>query len=233
MRHLPPMPDQGSFPAGTRISTTSGEVAVEEIRAGARLITPQGENVTIRQITHCKVRFPGPSQWGKPILVPAGALGGGVPVRDLVLPPGQLVGVADEAPVDLFGRADVLVPASVLQALPGARVMKGRKRLKLYSLSVGAPALIYAEGTVTETTRPVVSRLISALTGGRLGGRVHDRAGLRVLSATEGARLIARLRKTGDLPDRKPGKRENDLLQWDNDLEDERALAARLNRKAG
>ena len=233
MRHLPFMPDLGSFPAGTRLHTTVGEVPVEEIYPGEQLITLDGEMVTVDRVTCRSVRFRKRSDRGKPVLIPAGAIGGGFPARELVLPPHQLVGFADLSPVDQPGRVDVLIPAASLTTLPGARVMKGRRQMMLYSVITDRPALIYAEGTVTETTRPLSSRLAFSVTGGLFGGRVHHRSGIRVLSEAAGSRLIGRLRRAGDLPSRPRGDRKSDFSQWDLDLALERTMADARRRKTG
>lgn len=232
MRHLPFMPDMGSFPAGTRIQTTQGELPVEDITAGARVMTPAGENVTVTDVESRKVRFFEKPHWGKPVLLPAGSLGNGLPVRDLILPPGQLLAVADLSPIDLIARADVLIPAIAARKLPGARQLRGRRKLRLFSVVTERPCLILAEGVATESTRPMASRLASRILLGH-GALGRHPAGPRVLSARKGQDLIAQLRQNGDLPDRPPGRRENELMQWDEDLAKEQAAARQRHKKAG
>ena len=77
------------FAAGTPIRTPAGEVAVERLRPGDRVVSAFGGAVPVVWTGHRRVepaRHPAPEAlW--PIRVAAGALGDGVPARDLLLSP--------------------------------------------------------------------------------------------------------------------------------------------------
>ncbi len=77
------------FTSDTRIATPSGPVAVERLRVGDRVVSGFGGAVPVQWIGHRRVdcrRHARPSEvW--PIRIEAGALGGGVPGRDLRVSP--------------------------------------------------------------------------------------------------------------------------------------------------
>ena len=69
----------GSFAPGTNILTNSGDVPVERLSPGDRVLTGDGENARIRRVTCRTVDFSGRRHGGKPIMIRAGALGSGRP----------------------------------------------------------------------------------------------------------------------------------------------------------
>jgi collagen type I/II/III/V/XI/XXIV/XXVII alpha len=83
------------FAAGTRIRTLSGEVPVERLREGDRILTAAGETKSISWIGHRRIdcrRHPKPRDiW--PVRVRAGAFGDMAPCRDLWLSPDHAVSV--------------------------------------------------------------------------------------------------------------------------------------------
>ena len=96
------------FAAGTRIATADGEVAVEELAIGDRLVTAMGEPRPIRWLGHRKVdcrRHPRPHEV-MPVRIAAHALGPNRPAHDLRVSPGHAICV------DLLG--EVLIPAGAL-----------------------------------------------------------------------------------------------------------------------
>lgn len=82
----------GSFPlcflAGTLIAMGQGEVPVETLRIGDRVRTREGDLVRVRWIGRQTVVHPfAPTLRTYPIRIRAGALGDGVPRRDLLVSP--------------------------------------------------------------------------------------------------------------------------------------------------
>jgi hypothetical protein len=218
----------GSFPPGTNILTNSGDVPVERLSPGDRVLTADGENVRVRRVACRTVGFSERRHGGKPILIRAGALGSGLPTRDLVVAPWQRLALADAVPAHVLMRAGYVVPAVGLTGLPGVRRMKGRRNLLLYSVVLETPAMLIAEGCVTESTPPLAARLANVLTrgwAGAIAGLLRPRGQLRAISIWQARRLASRLRLTGDLPRRAGDRREHDLLAWEEDLAIERRLA--------
>ncbi len=232
---FPIMPVWGSFPPGTHVQTNQGERAVEELSPGDRIQTDKGENATLRQISCHKQTLPGKRNRGKPILIKAGVLGGGLPVRDLILAPGQRLALADFEPVDLLESADLLVPAAGLCDLAGVRRMKGRRQMTFFSLIFDAPRLIRVEGCLVESCQPTLSRLANEVTlgwAGVIGNRFKQEFWPRALSVWQTRRQAAGLCASGDLPEYSVHQREHDLLEWDRDLDEEKQVAAAARRGA-
>jgi hypothetical protein len=81
------------FAAGSRLATLDGDIAVEALRVGDRMLLADGGMAPVRWIGHRHVdcrRHPRPSNvW--PVRVAADAFGGGRPSRDLLLSPDHAV----------------------------------------------------------------------------------------------------------------------------------------------
>lgn len=80
------------FTTGTRIATMRGEIDVQDLQAGDLLRTAEGAWAPLRWLGRSPIsrRFGDPLRvW--PIRIRAGALGGGLPVRDLVVSPRHAV----------------------------------------------------------------------------------------------------------------------------------------------
>jgi hypothetical protein len=127
---------------GTLIKTEHGEVPVEDLQAGDRLVTLSGRVQPIKWIGRRSYagRFLSSNPRVLPIKFSAGSLGGGLPRRDLQVSP-------DHA-MYLDG---VLVPArslvndSTIQQLPSAT------RVDYFHIELPAHDVILAEGAASET----------------------------------------------------------------------------------
>ena len=83
-------PEGLCFCRGTRIATPQGEAAVEALGVGDMVLTMQGEAMPIRWIgTACRPLAADARIEESPVVVRAGALADGVPVRDLRLTKGH------------------------------------------------------------------------------------------------------------------------------------------------
>ncbi len=129
------------FAAGTRILTPDGEVAVERLAVGQRVITQAGEEAPImwigrRQLDLRRHVRPAAVQ---PVRVAADAFADGVPARDLVLSP-------DHALL-LEGH---LVPAKAL--VNGMNVTQlNRESVTYYHVELAAHDVIFAERLAVES----------------------------------------------------------------------------------
>ena len=104
------------FTPGTMIATPRGEVAVENLRVGDKVIT--------RDNGIQEIRWMGAKQMGwhdfaanphlKPIMVKAGSLGNGLPERDMMLSPNHRLLVANDRTALYFDEHEVLVAAKHL-----------------------------------------------------------------------------------------------------------------------
>lgn len=129
------------YAAGTLILTSTGEMAIEALQAGDRVVTASGQTRPIKWIghrrTHCR-RHPHPDQvW--PVRIAAGAFGPAQPQRDLFLSPDHAV----------FAEG-VLIPIKHL--INGATIVQTpRNRVSYYHLELDAHDVILAEGLPCES----------------------------------------------------------------------------------
>jgi len=145
------------FAAGTRLLTDAGEVAVEALRVGQRLVARSGQGPLvqpIRWIGSCRVELDGHADPAAvmPVRIRAGAFGAGragdgapmLPHRDLLLSPDHSVWLQDEA-----GAA--LVPIRLL--VNGATIVQEKPRgsVTYYHVELARHDVLLAEGLAAES----------------------------------------------------------------------------------
>jgi VCBS repeat-containing protein len=109
------------FTPGTRIATPRGEVPVEDLREGDRVIT--------RDNGLQEIRWTGARSLGagdlmatpklRPVLIRAGALGHGLPERDMLVSPQHRLLLTSERAALYFGEREVLAAAKHLTGMEG------------------------------------------------------------------------------------------------------------------
>lgn len=114
------------FTPGTRIATPRGEVPVEALREGDKVLTRDNGIQEIRWIGSRSMTAPELSAAPnlRPILVRAGSLGGGLPERDMLVSPQHRMLVTGQAAQLYFGESEVLVAAKHLTGTKGIEVAK-------------------------------------------------------------------------------------------------------------
>ncbi|MGG5817492.1 Hint domain-containing protein [Falsiroseomonas sp. HW251] len=112
---------------GTRVFTLRGEVAVASLRPGDMLVTLAGQGAPMKPLLALH-RGEGPG-----LRIAPGALGPGIPARDLLLGAGQALRVDG-----------LLLPAGLLAGLPG---VEAAPACTLFQPELAAPDLLMAEGT--------------------------------------------------------------------------------------
>jgi autotransporter passenger strand-loop-strand repeat protein len=133
------------FCEGTQIATPVGETAVETLHAGDLVRLADGRALPVRWIGVQTVarRFADPARV-LPVRIAAGALGEGVPARDLLVSPGHG-----------FLLDGVLVQAGALAGLPGiARESEVAETFRYYHVELDEHALLLAEGLPAESFLP-------------------------------------------------------------------------------
>ncbi|MEL7467315.1 MAG: Hint domain-containing protein [Pseudomonadota bacterium] len=146
------------FAPGTHILTEHGEKPVETLWPGDRIVTADHGLQTLRWIGRREVDFTDPQNTrgdkDKPVLIAQGALGGGLPGRDLVVSPLHRMALSGPDLISAFNSTEVLAIAKSLTKLPGVRIMAGRRRAVYYALLFERHEIIFAEGARTESFRP-------------------------------------------------------------------------------
>ena len=133
------------FLSGTRILTDKGEIAVENLVIGDRVVTAEGKLEPVKWIGYQTVK---PNQVkqplrGYPILIKAGALGNNLPQRDLYVSPDH--GMYFEG---------VLINAGAL--VNGTSIIKTEptEAFTYYHVELENHALLLAEGALAESYLP-------------------------------------------------------------------------------
>ena len=137
------------FLAGTRIATPTGEAAVEDLAIGDLVLTADGRTAPVRWVgVQSVVTFFADRLRTFPVRIMAGALGEGLPVRDLLVSP-------DHA-LMLDG---VLVQAGAL--VNGTTILRETampERFTYFHVELDDHSLILAEGVPAETFVDNVTR---------------------------------------------------------------------------
>ncbi|GLO74608.1 Hint domain-containing protein [Phaeobacter italicus] len=113
--------DVPCFTPGTHIATPFGACAVEALNVGDRVVTRDNGLQTIRWIgsrhlDHKKLKDAGEFQ---PVLIAEGALGDGMPERDLLVSPNHRVLIANDKTAFYFENREILIAAKHLTGLNG------------------------------------------------------------------------------------------------------------------
>ncbi|HEV8678629.1 MAG TPA: Hint domain-containing protein, partial [Stellaceae bacterium] len=130
---------------GTQILTDRGEVPVEDLAVGDRVLTISGEAKPVKWVGHRAYdgRFVAGNRAMLPVRIAAGALADGVPVRDLCVSPGHALLIAG-----MLVRAENLVNgATITQDTAVERVEYFHVELEMHDVIIadGAPAESYID----------------------------------------------------------------------------------------
>jgi len=137
------------FAKGTHVQTSTGEVRVEELRRGDFVRTSDGRDVAVKWVgrqtfSALMARL----NRELPVHISAGALGAGLPVRDLLVSPGHAILVDG-----------VLVNASAL--VNGSSITQARSwsgDVEYFHIETENHELVLAEGVAAETFIDAVDR---------------------------------------------------------------------------
>ena len=138
------------FAEGTRIATPLGEVAVETLRPGDLVLTADGRSVPVVWLGVQTLRRGFAHQDRSPIRIAAGALGNGLPRRDLVVTAHHGM-VLD----GLIVNAGVLVNGTTIAPVPRLRLPP---RYRVWHVETEAHEVLLAEGAPTESFIDYIGR---------------------------------------------------------------------------
>ena len=154
------------FTAGTLIETALGPQPIESLKVGDLVLTADHGLQPVRWIGRrclgsealaAKPRL-------RPVRIKAGALGEGLPERDLLVSRQHRVLIRSKIAVRMFDTAEILVPAIKLTEVPGIFVDEEVDCVEYFHLLFDRHQIIYAEGAAAESlfTGPEALKAIGA-----------------------------------------------------------------------
>jgi hypothetical protein len=170
------------FTPGTRIAGPRGEIAVEDLRPGDKVFTRDNGTQRIRWIgtRHLPFKELRRSPHWAPVLIRKGALGDGLPERDMLVSPNHRMLLNTHGAETEFGTREVLVPAKYLTCLDGIS-RSGSGQATYIHLLFDDHELIIANGAWSESFQPS-PRALNALSD-------EERADVEKLCPTSGKGL--------------------------------------------
>ena len=141
------------FVAGTRIATQLGEERVEDLQPGHNLPLWGGGMGRVRLVLQRTLNRHDLQNYPhlRPVRITAGALGQGLPKRDLCVSPQHRMLVASPVARRMFGEAEVLIAATRLTELPGIFVDEDVETVTYVHVVMAQHRVIYAEGCPSES----------------------------------------------------------------------------------
>lgn len=144
------------FTQGTMIETPTGPRLIDLIVAGDQVTLANGDqnaHATVLKVfkRHLTREALSASKGLVPIRIVAGALGNGLPKRDLLVSRQHRMLVTGALAERITGAREVLIPANKLTPLPGIFVDHNVSSVTYYHLLLDSHQVIFAEGAPTES----------------------------------------------------------------------------------
>lgn len=136
------------FAAGTMIATKNGMIDIAQLSVGDKVCTMDHGYQPIRWIGWRRVQA---LDEFAPIKIASGALGQGLPTRDLRVSPQHRILVRSKIAQRMFGSFEVLLPAKKLLGLPGISVDVSMKNVTYWHILFNRHEIVYSEGAATES----------------------------------------------------------------------------------
>ena len=144
-----------SFATGAVLQTDKGQKAVQDIRAGDRVLTRDHGFRPVVRVGHRRVsrteQLAEPAL--RPVLISRGALGPALPDRPMQVSPDHGFLVEGPRTKLLFGTREVLVPAAHLLGYPGITTAP-LANVDYFYLLCAEHQVIWADGVWTESAQP-------------------------------------------------------------------------------
>ncbi|MBU2866289.1 Hint domain-containing protein [Pacificibacter marinus] len=143
------------FTPGTMIATPKGEVAVETLKVGDKVITRDNGLQTIRWVGHKTLSSVDLMLRTElcPVMIRKGALGNDLPERDMMVSPNHRMLVASEKAALYFDDHEVLVAAKHLTKMDGVELM-GAEGVTYVHVMFDHHEVILGNGTWSESFQP-------------------------------------------------------------------------------
>lgn len=141
------------FAAGTMISTAVGDRAVEDLREGDLVLTRDHGLQRIRWIGSRRLdaRILAAKPNLQPVRISAGALGDGLPIRDLLVSPQHRILLRSAIAQRMFGTHEVLVAAKQLLPLDGVDIASDVTTVEYFHIMFDRHEVIISNGAETES----------------------------------------------------------------------------------
>ncbi len=136
------------FVKGTRLLTPSGEVRIETLQVGDEVCLYGGGAKPILWIEGRHVTAGGKRT---PVLIAAGALGGGLPLRDLRVSRQHRMLIRSKVAKRMFGTSEVFLPAIKLIGLPGIKLDQSAASVVFFHLMFDRHEVVIADGAPSES----------------------------------------------------------------------------------
>lgn len=136
------------FAAGTLIATKQGLVDIAQLSVGDKVCTMDRGFQPIRWIGGRRVRATGRYA---PIIIAAGALGQGLPTRELRLSPQHRILLRSKIAQRMFGVSEVLLAAKKMLEIPGISVATDLKYVTYWHFLFDQHEIVFSEGAATES----------------------------------------------------------------------------------
>lgn len=145
--------DVTCFCRGTLIATDRGPVPVERLLPGHKAVTADGRLAELRMVLRRRVEAAELEDFPKlrPVQISKGALGGGLPKRDLRVSRQHRMLVSSRISARMFGAGEALVAAVRLTELPGIGLDAACDEAEYYHLIFDAHETVLAEGAPSES----------------------------------------------------------------------------------
>lgn len=148
--------DRSCFPCfarGTLIETDHGAVPVEALEVGMQVMTRDNGLQAVRWIGS---RALGNTTLDaspnlRPVRISAGALGQGLPHRDLIVSPQHRILVRSRIAQKMFGTAEVLVAAKQLLQIEGIDIAQDLEAVEYFHILFDRHEIVLSEGAETES----------------------------------------------------------------------------------
>ncbi len=141
------------FAKGTQIETPTGPQSIENLNAGDACLTACGRARQIRWIGRHELTGEDVSNGTKlrPVRITKGALGDGLPLRDLLVSRQHRMLVRSQIAKRLFGVHEVLIPAIKLTNMPGIFIDNEVRGITYFHILLDQHEVILAEGAPSES----------------------------------------------------------------------------------
>lgn len=151
-----PYPEKGSYPCftrGTLIETAAGPRPIEELAEGELIVTRDNGLQKLRWIGSVNLSATALelNEKLRPIRIRAGALGDGVPARDLLVSPQHRMLVRSRIAQRMFGTSEVLVAAKQLLMIEGVEIAQDADGVEYFHMLFDRHEVVIANGAESES----------------------------------------------------------------------------------